>query len=228
MKKTPIANSKMTVSRSGGDSEGFAGVGFRGDGEIHRSRAHGGPPPDRARPHGRYWGRAVELGVQLIDTAGRPTGPGVSEELIAESPLPPYERPPPSRPRAGYERPPGPAAGHARGAELIGWTPNGRPEHLRFPPAEASGCAGFNLIASSFYQLHNPRPRPVPYLEVDSGALKGPAEAREGRSGHVGVSNVPTLEQLRRRPIPSPTSAPCRTDSTSPTTRWGATHARRV
>jgi aryl-alcohol dehydrogenase-like predicted oxidoreductase len=47
-----------------------------------------GPPPDRAAARALLR-RAVELGVQLIDTADA-YGPGVSEELIAEA-LSPYD-----------------------------------------------------------------------------------------------------------------------------------------
>ena len=47
-----------------------------------------GPPADRAAARALLR-RAVELGVQLIDTADA-YGPGVSEELIAEA-LSPYD-----------------------------------------------------------------------------------------------------------------------------------------
>src|SRR5438093_2448337 len=62
--------------------------------------------------------RAVELGVNLIDTADS-YGPDVSEEIIAEA-LYPY---PPGlviATKGGFERP-GPGR----------WVENGRPEHLR-------------------------------------------------------------------------------------------------
>src|SRR5262245_3312163 len=61
--------------------------------------------------------RAVELGVNLIDTANS-YGPAVSEELIAEA-LFPYPADLVIATKAGLERP-GPNR----------WTPNGRPEYL--------------------------------------------------------------------------------------------------
>jgi Aldo/keto reductase family len=54
-------------------------------------------------------------------------GPGVSEELIAEA-LSPYDGLLIAT-KGGYERT-GPSGESATG-ELIGWTPNGRPDHLR-------------------------------------------------------------------------------------------------
>jgi pyridoxine 4-dehydrogenase len=121
--------------------------------------------------------RAVELGVNLIDTADS-YGPGVSEELIAET-LHPY---------------PGDLVIATKGGLLRtpdgGWPPDGRPEHLR------EACEGslrrLRLDRIDLYQLHRPDPR-VP-LEESVGTL---AELRsEGKIRHVGLSNV-SVEQLR-------------------------------
>src|SRR5215470_13710392 len=62
--------------------------------------------------------RAVELGVDFIDTADS-YGPEVSEQLIAEA-LHPYPEGLMIATKGGYERP---------GPEK--WVTNGRPEHLR-------------------------------------------------------------------------------------------------
>jgi aryl-alcohol dehydrogenase-like predicted oxidoreductase len=144
-----------------------------------------GPPPDRTAALALLR-RAVELGVQLIDTADA-YGPDVSEELIAEA-LFPYDGLLIAT-KGGYERK-GPSGRSAKG-ELIGWgpTPNGRPEHLR------SACEGslrrLRLDRIDLYQLHAPDPA-VPYVE-SIGALK--ELQSEGKIRHIGVCNV-ALEQL--------------------------------
>ena len=142
-----------------------------------------GPPPDLAAARALLR-RAVELGVQLIDTADS-YGPDVSEELIAEA-LAPYDGLLIAT-KGGYERT-GPS-GRSPGGELIGWTPNGRPDHLR------SACEGslsrLRLDRIDLYQLHTPDPN-VPFAE-SIGALDD--LRREGKIRHIGISNV-TLEQL--------------------------------
>jgi diketogulonate reductase-like aldo/keto reductase len=142
-----------------------------------------GPPRDRAAARALLR-RAVDLGVQLIDTADA-YGPGVSEELIAEA-LFPYDGLLIAT-KGGYERT-GPSGESATG-ELIGWTPNGRPDHLR-SACEAS-LRRLRLDRIDLYQLHTPDPS-VPYTE-SIGALN--ALRSEGRIRHIGVSNV-TPEQL--------------------------------
>jgi aryl-alcohol dehydrogenase-like predicted oxidoreductase len=142
-----------------------------------------GPPPDRAAARALLR-RAVELGVELIDTADA-YGPGVSEELIAEA-LFPYDGLLIAT-KGGYERT-GPSGRNAKG-ELIGWTPNGRPDHLR-SACEAS-LSRLRLDRIDLYQLHTPDPA-VPYAE-SIGALND--LQREGKIRHIGVSNV-TLQQL--------------------------------
>jgi pyridoxine 4-dehydrogenase len=142
-----------------------------------------GPPRDRAAAR-TLLRRAVDLGVQLIDTADA-YGPGVSEELIAEA-LFPYDGLLIAT-KGGYERT-GPSGESASG-ELTGWTPNGRPDHLR-SACEAS-LRRLRLDRIDFYQLHTPDPS-VPYAEsiCALNALRS-----EGKIRHIGVSNV-TPEQL--------------------------------
>jgi aryl-alcohol dehydrogenase-like predicted oxidoreductase len=141
-----------------------------------------GPPGDRAAARALLR-QAVGLGVQLIDTADA-YGPGVSEELIAEA-LFPYDGLLIAT-KGGYERT-GPSGESATG-ELIGWTPNGRPDHLR-SACEAS-LSRLRLDRIDLYQLHTPDPA-VPYAE-SIGALN---LQREGKIRHTGVCNV-TLKQL--------------------------------
>ncbi len=122
--------------------------------------------------------RAVELGVNFIDTADS-YGPGVSETLIAEA-LYPYPDDLVIATKGGLERPgPGP------------WPANGRPEHLK------KACEGslqrLKLEQVPLYQLHRPDPKVA--LEESVGAL---VELRDqGKIRHIGLSNV-SEEQLRR------------------------------
>jgi pyridoxine 4-dehydrogenase len=120
--------------------------------------------------------RAVELGVNLIDTADS-YGPNVSEELIAEA-LHPYPEDLLIATKGGLTR-----TGPGR------WPPDGRPEHLR------EACEGslrrLQLEQIELYQQHRPDPM-VPY-EDSIGALKELQE--EGKIRHIGISNV-SVDQL--------------------------------
>jgi pyridoxine 4-dehydrogenase len=138
-----------------------------------------GPPsdPDEARAVLR---RAVELGVDFIDTADS-YGPEVSEELIAEA-LHPYPDGLVIATKGGMRRT-GPGV----------WPRDARPERLR------ECCEGslrrLRLERIDLYQLHSPDPK-VP-LEDSMGALRELQEA--GKIRHIGVSNVsaPELERAR-------------------------------
>ena len=122
--------------------------------------------------------RAVELGVNLIDTADS-YGPGVSEDLIAEA-LHPYPDGLVIATKGGNRR---------RGPYQ--WSPDGRPASLR-KACEAS-LRRLRLERIELYQLHAVDPG-VP-LEESVGAL---AELQaEGKVRHVGLSNV-TVDQLAR------------------------------
>src|SRR5919201_433020 len=102
-------------------------------------------------------GRNVDVGDSRltarigIDTADA-YGPDVSEELIAEA-LFPYEGLLIAT-KGGYERT-GPS-GRTTTGELTGWTPNGRPDHLR-AACEAS-LNRLRLDRIDLYQLHTPDP----------------------------------------------------------------------
>lgn len=140
-----------------------------------------GPPKDRAEAE-RVLKRAVELGINLIDTADS-YGPNVSEELIAAA-LYPYPDGLVIATKGGLVRP-----------SANRWDPDGRPQHLR------EACEGslrrLRLERIELYQLHAPDPK-VPY-EDSVGAL---AELQaEGKIGHVGVSNVSVSELVRARSI---------------------------
>jgi pyridoxine 4-dehydrogenase len=140
-----------------------------------------GPPDDPAAAKALLR-RAVELGVNLIDTSDS-YGPHVSEELIAEA-LHPYPDGVVIATKGGLTR-----QGPSR------MSPNGRPEYLR------SACDGslrrLRLDSIDLYQLHAVD-RDVPYAE-SVGAL---AELqREGKIRQVGVSNVTLAELATAREI---------------------------
>ena len=122
--------------------------------------------------------RAVELGVNFIDTADS-YGPHVSEELIGEA-LSPYPDDLVIATKGGLVRT-GPGQ----------WPADGRPEHL------IEVCEGslrrLKLEQIPLYQFHRPDPN-VP-LEDSIGALVTLKE--QGKIRHIGLSNV-TEDQLRR------------------------------
>jgi len=126
--------------------------------------------------------RAVELGVNLIDTADS-YGPEVSERLIAEA-LYPYPRGLVIATKAGFERP-GPDQ----------WKMNGRPEHLR--AACERSLRRLKLERIDLYQLHRIDPS-VPF-EDQLGTLKRLQE--EGKIRNIGLSEVSVAEIERARKI---------------------------
>jgi pyridoxine 4-dehydrogenase len=134
-----------------------------------------GPPKDRDEAT-RVLRRAVELGINFIDTADS-YGPEVSEEIIAEA-LHPYPAGLLIATKAGFDRP-GPDK----------WVTNGRPEHLR------AACEGslrrLKLERIDLFQLHR----------IDS---KVPADDQlgelqylqsQGKINHIGLSEV-TVKQI--------------------------------
>jgi aryl-alcohol dehydrogenase-like predicted oxidoreductase len=136
-----------------------------------------GPPPDHDVAVA-VLRRAVELGVNFIDTANS-YGPYVSEDLIAEA-LHPYPDGLVIATKAGLERP-GPNR----------WTPNGRPDHL------IEECEGslrrLRLETIPLFQLH--RPDPKVSLTDSVGALV--ELQRQGKIRHIGLSNV-TADEIRK------------------------------
>ncbi len=154
----------LTVNRMG-----FGAMRITGDGIW-------GPPPDLDVAK-EVLRRAVELGVNFIDTADS-YGPDVSEDLIAAA-LYPYPEDLVIATKGGLLRP-GPGR----------WDPDGRPEHLR------EVCEGslrrLRLEQIPLYQFHRPDPK-VPISE-SIGLLVQLKE--EGKIRHIGVSNV-TEPELR-------------------------------
>jgi pyridoxine 4-dehydrogenase len=120
--------------------------------------------------------RAVELGVNLIDTADA-YGPFVAEELIRDA-LHPYPSDLVIATKAGFTRP-GPGV----------WKPVGRPEYLR-QQVELS-LRHLRLERIELLQLHRIDPK-VPLAE-QVGELK--ALQDEGKIHHIGLSEV-NIEQL--------------------------------
>ena len=133
-------------------------------------------PPDDPEDAKRLLRRALELGIDLIDTADS-YGPEVSENLIAEA-LHPYPDGLVIATKGGLRRT-GPSQ----------WPHDARPERLK-ECCEAS-LRRLKLDRIDLYQLHSPDPN-VPY-EDSVGALKELQD--EGKIRHIGVSNV-SVEEL--------------------------------
>jgi len=155
----------LTVNRLGYGAMRITGKGIWGPPEDHDSAI-------------ATLRRAVELGVNFIDTADS-YGPNVSEELIAEA-LAPYPPGVVIATKGGWERP-GPGQ----------WTHNASPSHLR----EAVECSlkRLRLDRIEVYQLHTPD------LAVSfEASMETLARLREqGKIRHIGLSNV-TREHIER------------------------------
>jgi aryl-alcohol dehydrogenase-like predicted oxidoreductase len=134
-----------------------------------------GPPADRDEAI-RVLRRAVDLGVNLVDTADS-YGPHVSEELIAEA-LFPYPGDLVVATKAGFAR-----SGPGR------WDEDGRPEHLR--EAVDGSLRRLRLDRIDLLQLHRIDPK-VP-ADDQLGTLR--ALRDEGKIRLIGLSEV-TVEQL--------------------------------
>ncbi|HEY4211740.1 MAG TPA: aldo/keto reductase [Steroidobacteraceae bacterium] len=135
-----------------------------------------GPPRDMEGAL-RVLKRAVELGVNFIDTADS-YGPNVSEELIAQA-LHPYPQGLLIATKGGLVRP---------GPDV--WNRDARPGPLR------QACEGslrrLKVERIELYQLHAPDPR-VPY-EASVGELVKLRD--EGKIRHIGLSNV-SVDQIK-------------------------------
>jgi aryl-alcohol dehydrogenase-like predicted oxidoreductase len=125
--------------------------------------------------------RAVELGINLIDTADS-YGPYVSEELIREA-LHPYPTGLVIATKAGLAR-----TGPSR------WVPLGRPEYLRQECEMSLRRLGVERI--DLFQLHRIDPK-VPAND-QFGTLRD--LRKEGKVRHVGLSevNIAEIEAARR------------------------------
>ena len=133
-----------------------------------------GWPPDRENAK-TVLRRAIELGVNLIDTADA-YGPETSELLIAEA-LIPYPKDLVIATKGGLTRP-GPGD----------WVPNCRPEYLS--QCVDKSLKRLKLERIDLYQLHTVD-RKVP-IEESVGALKKAQDA--GKIRHIGLSNVTVKE----------------------------------
>ena len=136
-----------------------------------------GPPRDRAECVA-VLRRAIELGVNLIDTA-ESYGPHVSEEIIAEA-LHPYPKDLVIATKGGFDR-----SGPGK------WETNGRPERLR---EELNGSLKrLRLERIDIWQLHRIDSN-VPE-EEQFGTIQ--ELQRAGKIRHVGLSEV-RAEQIER------------------------------
>src|ERR1700730_1031470 len=167
-----------SVWKIGGDLPvnrlGFGAMRLTGEGGW-------GWPPDRGNAL-KVLKRAVELGVNLIDTADA-YGPETSELLIAEA-LHPYPKDLVIATKGGLTRP-GPGQ----------WVPNGRPEYLT--QCVEKSLKRLRIERIDLYQLHRIDPK-VP-MEESLGALKKMQEA--GKIRHVGLSEVSPEEIDRARKV---------------------------
>ena len=162
---------ELTVNRMGFGAMRLTGKGIWG------------PPKDRPEAI-RVLRRAVELGVNFIDTADS-YGPTVSEEIIAEA-LHPYPDGLVIATKGGLERP-GPDQ----------WVPNGRPDYLR-RQLEGS-LRRLKLERIDLWQLHRIDEK-VP-ADEQFGVLR--EFQREGLVRLLGLSEVSVAQiQHARRVIP--------------------------
>jgi aryl-alcohol dehydrogenase-like predicted oxidoreductase len=155
----------LTVNRLGYGAMRITGAGIWG------------PPADHNESI-RVLQRAVELGVNFIDTADS-YGPNVSEELIAEA-LHPY--------KAGL------VVGTKGGLLRTGpneWPINASAKHLE--AALHGSLQRLKLDRIDLYQLHRVDPN-VPYEETLEFLQKA---QEEGLIRHVGLSEV-TVEQIKK------------------------------
>ncbi|UOQ51826.1 aldo/keto reductase [Hymenobacter cellulosivorans] len=163
--KTFALGGDLTVNRMG-----YGAMRITGDGIW-------GPPQDHAESI-RVLQRAVELGINFIDTADS-YGPNVSEELIAEA-LHPYAS--------------GLIIGTKGGLLRTGpnqWPIDSSPEHLK--EALEGSLQRLKLDKIDLYQLHRVDPN-VPFEKT----LEFLQQAQEdGLIKHIGLSEV-TVEQIQQ------------------------------
>jgi aryl-alcohol dehydrogenase-like predicted oxidoreductase len=136
-----------------------------------------GPPKDR-RTAIAVLRRAIELGVNFIDTADS-YGPNVSEELIAQA-LAPYPKDVVIATKGGWNRP-GPNQ----------WTHDASPAHLR--KAVEGSLKRLRLDRIDVYQLHTPDPA----IPLDASIETLANMQSEGKIRLIALSNV-TVEHIER------------------------------
>ena len=185
-----LAGGKFFGSVSAPGAATNAGFKIGGDLEVNRlgfgaMRITGegiwGWPPDKANAI-KVLKRAVELGVNLIDTADA-YGPETSELLIAEA-LHPYPKGLVIATKGGNTRP-GPNQ----------WVPNGRPDYLK--SCVDKSLKRLRLERIDLWQLHRIDPH-VP-VEESLGAIKEAQQA--GKIRHIGLSEVSQEEIARARKV---------------------------
>lgn len=156
---------ELTVNRVG-----FGAMRITGEGIW-------GPPEDRGNAIA-VLRRAVELGVNFIDTADS-YGPYVSEELIEQA-LAPYPKDLVIATKGGWNRP-GPNQ----------WTHDASPAHLR--EAVEGSLKRLRLDRIDVYQLHVPDP----IVPLDASIETLANMQAEGKIRLIGLSNV-TQEHIER------------------------------
>ena len=173
-----IPEARDSTFRLGGDllvnRMGFGAMRLTGEGIW-------GWPPDRENAK-KVLRRAVELGVNFIDTADA-YGPETNELLIAEA-LYPYPKGLVIGTKGGNTRP-GPGQ----------WVQDGRREYLS--QAIDKSLKRLKLERIDLYQLHRIDPK-VP-VEESLGALKAAQDA--GKIRHVGLSEVSVAEIERAKKV---------------------------
>ncbi len=173
----PNATAVLSTFKLGGQLEihrlGFGAMRLTGEGIW-------GEPSDREKAK-QVLRRAVELGVDFIDTADS-YGPAVNEALIGEA-LAPYRPGVVIATKAGLTR---------QGPN--GWLPVGRPEYLQ-QEVELS-LRYLKLHTIELWQLHRIDPK-VP-VEESLGVIKRLQD--QGKIRFVGLSevNVEQIEQARK------------------------------
>jgi aryl-alcohol dehydrogenase-like predicted oxidoreductase len=160
-----VALGDLTVNRLGYGAMRITGKGIWG------------PPADHAAAIATLR-RAVELGVNFIDTADS-YGPYISEELIAEA-LAPYPDGLVIATKGGWERV-GPGQ----------WIHNASPKHLE--AAVEGSLKRLRLDRIAVYQLHIPDPA----VSFDASMETLARLQQAGKIQHIALSNV-TLEHLER------------------------------
>jgi aryl-alcohol dehydrogenase-like predicted oxidoreductase len=136
-----------------------------------------GPPADRDAARATLR-RAVELGVNFIDTADS-YGPDISEELIAEA-LYPYPKDLVITTKVGWVR-------YGPGV----WQHNASPAHIE--QAIEGSLKRLRLDRIDVYQLHVPDPA----TSYDASMETLARLQEQGKVRHVALSNV-TLEHVKR------------------------------